>query len=91
MRIFGKRDFGERLLDLFEGFEPVDLAAHVTAEDLAAGAIPVSALTSPTGHSVFLFRKRSLGRPRRALRIAGLPRLARFAKGSGPIDRRARG
>ena len=59
MRIFGKRDFGERLLDLFEGFEPVELAAHVTPEDLAAGAIPVSALTSHTGHSVFLFRKRS--------------------------------
>ena len=30
MRIFGKRDFGERLLDLFEGFEPVELARHVT-------------------------------------------------------------
>ena len=57
MRSFGRRDFRERLLDLFEGFEPVDIAAHVSVGELAAAAIPAHALTSPTGHSVFFFRK----------------------------------
>jgi hypothetical protein len=58
MRSFGRRDFRERVLELFEGFDQVDLAAHVRPEELARAAIPASALTSPTGHSVFLFRKR---------------------------------
>ncbi len=58
MRLFGRRDFRERVLDLFAGFDLVDLAVHFTPEDLATAAIPASALTSPTGHSVFFLRKR---------------------------------
>lgn len=57
MRAFGRRDFRERVLDLFEGFEAVDLSAHVSAAELSAAAVHPSALNTPTGHSVFLFRK----------------------------------
>lgn len=59
MRIFGRSDFADRVLDLFEGFERVDISAHVTAGDLATAAVRPGALRTPTGHSVFFFRKRS--------------------------------
>jgi hypothetical protein len=59
IRLFGRQDFRERLLDLFQGFEQVDIAKYVTVENLVRGAIPGSALSSLTGHSVFFFRKRS--------------------------------
>jgi hypothetical protein len=59
MRSFGQRDFAYRVLDLFEGFERVEIAAHVSAKDLAAAAVRPGALRNPTGHSVFFFRKRA--------------------------------
>ena len=57
IRLFGRRDFPERVLDLFNGFEQVKIEDHVSVETLIRGAVPGSALTSLTGHSVFFFRK----------------------------------
>ena len=58
IRVFGSRDFADRVLSLFDdGFQQTDTSTLVTKEDAQGAAIPYSALSRPTGHSVFLFRK----------------------------------
>lgn len=57
MRSFGIEDLQTRVLDLFKGFEQVDLKSLITSADLIRAAIPANALDSFTSHSVFLFIK----------------------------------
>lgn len=57
LRVFGRQDFEDRCLRLFGGFERIDLSSKISSSDLLASAIPSSALTEFTGHSVFMFRK----------------------------------
>lgn len=58
MRSFGTQDYQERVLSLFDGFERVNLSRHFTRDQLVEAAVPASALTSPTSHTVYFFRKK---------------------------------
>jgi hypothetical protein len=57
MRQFGDRDFEERVLGLFADMIRVDLSEHLDAQLLKQAALPASALTRHTGHTVYLFVK----------------------------------
>ncbi len=57
LRVFGIEDFQDRVLDLFSGFERVDLSQALDLGTLARAAVPPGALRHFTGHSVFLFKK----------------------------------
>lgn len=57
MRQFGDRDFEERVLDLFDSMDRVDPGNSIDEEMLKRAAIPASAMTRNTGHTVYVFRK----------------------------------
>ncbi|MCA1439326.1 hypothetical protein I6F07_03615 [Ensifer sp. IC4062] len=57
-RMFGAMDFHERILRLFEDFQPIDLTKHIGFQELRDAAVPASSLSRLTGHSVFAFLKR---------------------------------
>lgn len=58
IRVFGTRDFADRVLCLFDdGFEQVDTSALVDAAEASRAGIPFSAMSRLTGHSVFLFTR----------------------------------
>ena len=57
VRRYGKNDFQARLLDLFEGFERIELGSAVSPEEIARAAVPPDALVNLTAYSVFFFRK----------------------------------
>jgi SAM-dependent methyltransferase len=60
MRQFGDRDFDERVLELFSGMERIDLSGALDSDLLRQAAIPASAMTCHTGHTVYVYRKPSL-------------------------------
>ena len=60
MRQFGDRDFEERVLELFVGMERIDLSGVLDSDQLRRAAIPPSAITRHTGHTVYAYRKPSL-------------------------------
>lgn len=57
MRQFGDRDFEDRVLDLFSDMIRLDVSDVVDERALRRAAVPPSALTRYTGHTVFLYRK----------------------------------
>jgi hypothetical protein len=57
MRQFGDRDFEERVLELFGDMARVDLTGVLDSETLRQAAVPASALTRHTGHTVYLYTK----------------------------------
>ena len=57
MRQFGDKDFNERLLELFNDMIPVDISRTVDEQALRRAAVPPSALTRHTGHSVYHYNK----------------------------------
>lgn len=57
MRAFGIEDFQSRVLDLFRGFDQVELSSLVTPEELTRGVIPSNVFSEYTSHSVFVFVK----------------------------------
>ncbi|MBP1872344.1 hypothetical protein J2Z19_002056 [Ensifer adhaerens] len=59
LRAFGQKDFEDRCLRLFDGFDQIDLRKHLDEEDLAHAAVPASSLTSNTGHTAFMFIKKT--------------------------------
>lgn len=59
MRQFGDRDFDERILELFVGMERIDLSGALGSDQLKQAAIPPSAMSRHTGHTVYLYRKPS--------------------------------
>lgn len=57
MRVFGIEDFRSRVLDLFRGFDQVELSSLVTPDELTRAAIPSDVFSRYTSHSVFVFVK----------------------------------
>ena len=57
MRQFGDRDFEERVLELFANMIRIDLSEQLDAQLLKRAAVPPSALTRNTGHTVYLYVK----------------------------------
>lgn len=57
MRQFGDRDFEERVLEIFGNLERGDLSTEIDANALKNAAVPASALTRNTGHTVYLYIK----------------------------------
>ncbi len=58
VRAFGRVDFQDRIMPMFDGFERVRIDQVLTHDDLARAAVAGRALTRVTSHSVFFFRKR---------------------------------
>jgi phosphoglycolate phosphatase len=57
LRSFGKADFFSRIDPVFANFEKVDLKKFISPSDCGSAAIPVTALTQLTSHSVHFYRK----------------------------------
>jgi hypothetical protein len=57
MRQFGDKDFEDRVLELFADMIRVDLSEHLDGQLLKQAAVPASALTRNTGHTVYLYIK----------------------------------
>lgn len=57
LRVFGDRDFDDRCIRLFSGFEMIDLRRNITDDDLQEAVVPRSTLTRYNGHTPFLFVK----------------------------------
>jgi len=57
MRQFGDKDFEERVLELFDDMIRIDLSDALDSEMLKQAAVPASALTRNTGHTVYLHVK----------------------------------
>lgn len=58
IRVFGTKDFADRVLGLFaDGFERIDVSGLVDEAEARRAGIPASSMSRLTGHSVFLFTK----------------------------------
>lgn len=57
-RMFGSRDFEDRVLRHFEGCNRIEIQAILSIEEIEAAGVPASARDRMTGHTVFAFRKR---------------------------------
>lgn len=57
MRQFGDKDFEERVLELFSDMIPIDISEILDQGTLRRAAVPLSALTRHTGHTVYFYAK----------------------------------
>lgn len=58
LRMFGSRDFEDRVLRLFrKGFRRIDLSQEISKEELTDAAVPRFTLEKVNGHTAFLFIK----------------------------------
>lgn len=58
LRVFGARDFHERILRHFNDFEQLKLSSLLTIADLKLAGVPATSLNHFTSHSVFIFVKK---------------------------------
>ena len=85
LRLFGQKDFDDRCLRLFRGFERVDLKDYITDKTMICRAIPLGALHGDTGHTPYMFIKRKRFHLSRLLSpLRRLPRLTRQATATPP-------
>lgn len=57
LRIFGDKDFEDRVLRLFKGFTRIDIGSQISSVDLENAQVPISTLSRFNGHTPFLFIK----------------------------------